>query len=266
MTKARDLGVLDGDVVLFGGVYSNAQAFEAFLAEVTRLGHGVGNCICTGDIVAYCADPAPVTARMIETAIASIAGNCEQQLASAAPDCGCGFEEGTTCDLASKSWYAYASEKVDDYINFYAQLPDIISFMAHGKRYAVIHGGVDVVAKFIWPSDPDSVFRDEIARIEDIIGPVDGVIGGHCGIPFERVIDGKTWLNAGVIGMPPHDARPLTRFAILSQDGVRYHRLSYDHVAAAQAMVEAGLTQGYEIALQTGIWPAEDVLPAQLRR
>ncbi|MEP5759652.1 MAG: metallophosphoesterase [Litoreibacter sp.] len=266
MTQVRNLGDISGDVVLFGGIYSNIQAFEAFLTEVRGMGFDLKNCICTGDIVAYGADPAAVCARMVETSIASIAGNCEQQLAQGEESCGCGFEDGTACDIASKSWYEYASKSVGDHIDYFAQLPDIMIFSAYDKRYAVIHGGVSDISRFVWPTSDVAVFQEEIFEIEKLTGPIDGVVCGHSGIPFERVIGEKVWINAGVLGMPPHDGRPLTRFAVLSADGVRFHRLSYDHSAAAEAMRQSGLVQGYEIALEAGIWPSEDVLPAELRR
>jgi len=35
---------------------------------------------------------------------------------------------------------------------------------------------------------------------------------------------------------------------------------------AAEAMIAAGLTQGYETALLTGYWPSEDILPLELRK
>ena len=46
----------------------------------------------------------------------------------------------------------------------------------------------------------------------------------------------------------------------------RLLRLAYDHAAAAADMRAAGLTQGYDRALETGWWPSEDVLPPALRR
>ena len=45
-----------------------------------------------------------------------------------------------------------------------------------------------------------------------------------------------------------------------------FERLSYDVEAAVAAMKAAGLVQGYEIALETGVWPSEDVLPDALKR
>ena len=92
------------------------------------------------------------------------------------------------------------------------------------------------------------------------------MICGHSGLAFERVIDGVSWINAGAVGMPPHDGRSQTRYCILGDQGARFERLEYDVVGAVRAMELAGLTQGYDKTLTTGIWPSEDVLPAQLRR
>ncbi|MGR3540985.1 MAG: hypothetical protein ACU0BS_06105 [Hasllibacter sp.] len=56
------------------------------------------------------------------------------------------------------------------------------------------------------------------------------------------------------------------RYAAIRPEGVVIHRLAYDHAAAAREMRAAGLVQGYERTLETGIWPSEDVLPAAMRR
>ena len=66
--------------------------------------------------------------------------------------------------------------------------------------------------------------------------------------------------------MPPHDGLPETRYVVLTDQGAEIRRLSYDHQGAAEAMRAAGLTQGYDRALDSGIWPSEDVLPHALRR
>ncbi len=94
---------------------------------------------------------------------------------------------------------------------------------------------------------------------------MDGVIAGHSGLPFIRDVAGVRWINAGVIGMPPHDGAPATRYAWLAAGEVHLHRLDYDHGGAQAAMRRAGLCQGYDAALVSGYWPSEDVLPAELR-
>ncbi len=259
-----DLGVVDGPVLLFGGPYSNLHATRALLAQARDIPRG--NRICTGDVVAYCAHPVETTALVADQVGTIVAGNCELQLTSGQEDCGCGFEEGSACDLASKSWFPYAAERMRGSLDLLENLPVIAVFQHSGRRYAVIHGGVSDVSRFIWSVDSDNVFKNEISSLEGEVGEVDGIVCGHSGIPFERFVDGKQWVNAGVIGMPPHDGSPQTRYCVMQDGQVMFHELSYDHLAAAQAMREAGLMQGYEASLISGIWPSEDILPDEMRR
>ena len=267
MTNIRDLGELTGDVLLFGGAYSNVQALDALIATASARGILPSHCIFTGDVVAYGADALACTERLAGMECHAILGNCEQQLLDGAIDCGCGFEKGTACDLASKMWFDHASKRIGPRAaEFWGDVPDWLTFTHSGKRYAAIHGGAKDVARFIWPSDTDAVFEAEFALIEAEAGSIDAVICGHSGIPFERKIGARRWINAGVIGMPPNDGRPETRYAILSGDGVRFHSLSYNTEGAARAMEFAGLTQGYEAGIRSGIWPSEDVLPSTLKR
>ncbi|WP_294222457.1 metallophosphoesterase family protein [uncultured Shimia sp.] len=264
--RHQDLGELVGAVLLFGGPYSNLQATEAILAQAEVLGVPIGHVICTGDVVAYCAQPAETVAAVRAAQAFVVAGNCEKQLAANALDCGCGFETGTTCDLLSAGWYAHANTKVDtEARGWMAGLPDVVTFQQAGKRVAVIHGGVTDVARFVFSVSPEAVFVAEIAALESSVGPVDLVVAGHSGIAFERRVGDVSWVNAGAVGMPEHDGRQETRFAVL-RDGVPEIRaLAYDAKAAHAAMQAAGLTQGYDQALLSGYWPSEDVLPQDLR-
>ncbi len=261
--KVTDLGELTGKVVLFGGPYANLQATRALFKEIADV--PVCNRVCTGDLVAYCADPVATTECIRSQTGAIVAGNCEIQLANDADDCGCGFEEGSVCDLASQGWYPFARARMNAYRDWFVELPKIVTFRHAEKRCAVIHGGISDIARFIWPSDSDTVFLEEIKLLEDIVGDIDIVVAGHCGLPFERRVGRYNWINAGVIGMPPHDGKADTRYAILSEDGVRFHTLIYDYSAASEAMRGEGLVNGYAQALINGLWPSEDVLPSELR-
>lgn len=261
--KHVDLGVLDGPVLLFGGPYSNLQATEAVLRACAAAS---ATAICTGDTVAYCGDPVATVAALRDVGCPVVAGNCERQLAQDADDCGCGFDEGSACDLLSGTWYAYARAQVSASDRAWmAACPDIISFAHLGARYAVIHGGVSDVARFIWPTSAELVFASEWDLIEATVGPVDHVVAGHSGIPFVRRLARGQWINAGVVGMPPHDGARQTRYALLQSGQVKVHKLDYDTGAAQAAMARAGLTQGYHGALQSGYWPSEDILPDALR-
>ena len=264
--KHLDLGPLDGPVLLFGGPYSNVQALDALIGAAVTRGIGAGQMICTGDVVAYCAAPRAAVQRIRDLGCAVVAGNCEVQLASGADDCGCGFDAGSACDLLSAGWYGFAATKVsDDDKRWMGDLPDVITFTHQGARYGVLHGGITDVSRFIWGSSPPDVFAQEWQALEAQVGAVDHIIAGHCGVPFINKTPKGRWINAGVIGMPPHDGRQQTRFAVLDGGEVQIHRLDYDVEAAVRDMSDANLPEGYRRGLQSGYWPSEDVLPPDLR-
>lgn len=260
--KAIDFGQVDDSVVLFGGPYSNLQALIA-LREL--IGETIA--ICTGDIVGYCAEPNETVKMFFHSGFRTIAGNCELQLVAGETDCGCGFDEDSMCDLLSAGWWPWLLKTATpEVISLLRDLPDIASFTHNGLRYAVIHGGATLISRFLWPSSDEAEFKSEIDAIERWIGPVDGIVAGHCGIAFHRMIGRHQWINTGAIGLPPHDGRPECRYVVLTDGQPLFRRLSYDYETARGKMKTSGLVQGYHETLATGIWPSEDVLPCALRR
>ena len=265
--RVEELGQLDGPVMLFGGPYSNLQAMRALSRYATEQGIASQSVICTGDVVAYGANPEETIEEIRRLGAAVVAGNCERQLAGYQPDCGCGFAEGSICDRLAAGWFAHADASVGAADrDWMAQLPDAVTFTHQGQRNLVIHGGLKDISRFLWPVSPHAEFAEEVTAAKAIAGPVHRVIAGHCGIAFHRDVAGVEWLNAGVIGLPPNDGRRQTVYAILKGGEITLHRLDYDADTAAQAMRAAGLTQGYDAALLSGYWPSEEVLPPALRR
>ncbi len=256
---------LDGPALIFGGPYSNLQATVGVLAEATRLGIAPARIICTGDLVAYCGDPAATIDLVRRSGIHVVMGNCDEQLGAGGADCGCGFPEGSACERASAAWFAYANAQVGREDRAYlAALPRRIDLVIGGRRLAVIHGSVSRINQFVFASTAAAIKRRELDRAQgEYI--TDGVIGGHCGLPFTQTVDGKLWHNAGVVGMPAHDGTPRAWFSVLTPvDGglsIAHRALAYDHAAAAAAMTRAGLPADYRDALATGLWPSCDVLP-----
>ena len=265
--QIKGLGELQGDVLVFGGPCSNLQATEALIAEARSRGIPAANMICTGDMAAYCGQPAETVAAIRSLGCPAIAGNCERQLAAGEMACGCGFNAGSICDRLSAKWYAHCDQEIgDDDRAWMRGLPDWLTFTYAGRNVAVVHGGASDIARFLWPVTEDQAFREEIGVIEEEAGAVDIVIAGHSGMAFQREIDSTQWINAGVIGMPPNDGCPDTRYAVLGSGGVSICRLSYDADAARAFMEAAGLQQGYHEGLTAGFWPSEDILPEQMRR
>ena len=261
MNEIRDLGPIDQPLLVFGGPYGNLQATRALLAEAGRRGIPSERLLCTGDLVAYCADPKATVALIREAGIAVVMGNCEESVGANAEDCGCGFEKGSSCDLLSAQWYRYCVGALDrDAKAWMRQLPRRIGFTLAGRRLTAVHGGVGEINRFVFPGSPAAEKRAELRE-----SAAEGVIGGHSGLPFSEILDGRLWHNAGVIGLPANDGTPRVWFSILTPgpEGilVEHHALDYDHRAAARAIRDAGLPPDYAEALESGLWPADDVMP-----
>lgn len=254
---------MDGPILVFGGPYSNLEATRAMLAEAGRLGIPAERTVCTGDVVAYGADPAAVVDLVREAGIHVIRGNCEESLAAGAGDCGCGFAPGSACDAASAVWFAHADRQLDaDARIWMAALPARMDLDLGGRCLSVVHGGVEKINRFLFASGPAEDKRADLA-----LAGTDGVIAGHCGLPFTQTLDGRLWHNAGVIGLPAHDGTPRVWFSLITPRGdgigIEHRPLFYDHEAAAAKMHEAGLPEGYAAALESGLWPSCDILPAR---
>jgi predicted phosphodiesterase len=262
-----DLGDIQGPILIFGGAYSNLEATQALIDAARANRILAEQCIFTGDSIAYCGNPSETLNLLRDFGCPMIKGNCEIELAAGSDTCGCGFEAGSTCDLLSRGWYAFANQQVSaNQRQFMGALPDHLIFTHYGKRYIVLHGGYSHVSQFLFPTTPDPDFIHVINEIERDFGAFDGVIAGHSGIPFHKCIAGVTWFNSGVIGMPTHNGLSTTSYGMLDAGSFTIHHLSYDYQTAQNAMITAGLDQGYHTALETGYWPSEEVLPMDLRR
>lgn len=262
----RDLGTLDGPVLLFGGPYGNRQALDALFDAAESLAIPPERMICTGDLAAYAADPEIVARQLRDAGAPIVMGNVEESLGFAIDDCQCGFAEGSTCDLLAAQWYCYASAVVSDGIKAWMRtLPRRIDFTLGGVRFAVVHGGVQEINRFVFPATPESDKATEL----DIAG-TQAVVGGHSGVPFSQVVGGRLWHNAGVIGLPANDGTPRVWYSLLipGADGitVETRALRYDHRSAAKAIRAADLPNDYADALETGLWPSDEIMPEGDRR
>ncbi len=258
------ISAIDAPLLVFGGPYSNLEATRAVLAEALRRRIPADRIVCTGDVVAYGGDPAACVDLVREAGIHVVMGNCEEQIFSQAPDCGCGYAPDTTCDTLSRNWYAQADAALnDDARAWMGALPRRLDLEMNGLKLTFVHGSLNAINRFVFASTPARVKARDIES-----AGADAIIGGHSGLPFSQIVDGKLWHNPGAIGMPANDGTPRVWFSILSPGAraralvIEHVALAYDHAAAAASMRAKKLPEEYAAALETGVWPSCDVLPA----
>ena len=247
-------------LLIFGGCYSNLEATQAFKDWAEQHGFTPEQIICTGDIVAYAANPVETVELVRSWGVPCIQGNVEESLAENIDHCGCGFDEGSTCDVLSKGWFPYADKRVGiSDRQWFLSLPQQMNFSFAGKQCRIVHGAVSNISRFMFASQNDQDFINEMRQ-------TDVVIAGHSGLPFTKKIIDKIWHNSGALGMPANDGTQRVWFSVLSTDEsgqltFEHKALSYDAKKAQSKMIEAGLTQGYQQTLSDGLWPSMDVLP-----
>ncbi len=259
--KIKHIGTKSGKLLLFGGVYSNLQALEQLISIAEEAGIPPENCICTGDITGYCAQPEETVQLFRKWGALAIAGNVEQQLANDSEDCGCDFKSGSRCDDFSKMWFPYTKGHLSqESVQWIATLPENISFSYADKKVTVVHGNYQNISEFIFASNAEDSKQRCFEKTES-----DVIIAGHCGLPFHQKLKGKLWLNPGVIGMPANDGTPRVWYMLLEAKGdhleYTHQSFEYDAEKAQKLMYQNHLPEAYGDTLTSGIWDNMEILP-----
>lgn len=260
MKNIKNIGKKTGKLLIFGGVYSNFQALQKMQSIVKELEVSPENVFCTGDVVGYCAQPEECLQSIKAWGIHCIAGNVELQLAAEDIECGCNFSDGSRCDGFSKMWYPYAQNRIsDDSLKWMQNLPEFIQFEYNNLKVAVLHGSFFNTSEFIFKSNLWEVKERNFEELK-----ADLILAGHCGIPFESINmeEKRSWINAGVIGMPANDGSSAVWYLTIDADGShKFHTFDYDFETAAKKMEENALPNEYAHTLRTGLWDNCEILP-----
>jgi predicted phosphodiesterase len=252
-------------LLFFGGPYGNLQALTALREIAEGLELPPSSIVCTGDTIAYCAQPSETIEAIRKWGVRMVAGNVELQLANDAGDCGCNFIKGSVCDRLSEQWFAFANSQITgEQRDWMRSLPTTLTLQIGDRKIGVVHGSHANVSEFLFLSSPWEKKRPNFAGLE-----CDIIVGGHCGIPFIELREDKLWVNAGVIGMPANDGTRRGWYLLVTEreDDLEFslRPFDYDSEQAARLMDEQGLPCEYASTLRTGLWCSMDNLPVEER-
>jgi len=253
-------------IAVFGGVYSNAHALVATLADAR--GRGADALFCLGDLGGVGPHPDRVIPLLHDAGVRAIQGNYDLAVGQGHPDCGCGYTDPRDNHFARIS-YAYTLARTStEHRRWMTALPGHRRLTLGDHATVLCHGSPRGVSEFLWESTtPDGL----VARL---LGEVraDVVLCTHSGIKWHRrLADGRHLVNVGVIGRPENDGTPRVWYTLLTAEPgrdleVEFVPITYDHETLAREMEAEGLPPEFVETVRTGWWTTcLEVLPARER-
>jgi diadenosine tetraphosphatase ApaH/serine/threonine PP2A family protein phosphatase len=244
-------------IALLADVHSNLEALDACLKHAAE--SGAGRYAFLGDFVGYGADPAEVVAtisrRVAEGAVA-VKGNHDDAIEKRA-----GYMNESTKE--SIEWTRAALPAVHK--AFLAALPLIV----HEGPMCFVHASAQTPTRWDYVDTPAAARRSADAaqstytfsgHVHDQALYFEGSQGkwsAFAPIPGSPVPirAHRRWLAiAGSVGQP-RDGKPAAAYALFDTDReeITFHRIAYDHLAAARKIRKAGLPLAHAYRVERGI-------------
>ena len=252
-------------IAVLGGVYANADALAAVLADArTRASEAI---FCLGDLGGFGAHPDHAVALLREHGVRVVRGNYDEAVAAGAGDCNCGYTDPRDNHFARLS-YAYTVAHTSAANRAWlATLPAHRRLRLGPHRALMCHGSPRRINEFLWESTtPDGLLRRLLVQHE-----ADLLLCTHTGLKWHRVLEGGLAhaVNVGVVGRPENDGTPRVWYVLLTAKpelDVEFVSVAYDHESAARAIETAGLPAEFAETLRTGWWTTcLENLPARER-
>jgi diadenosine tetraphosphatase ApaH/serine/threonine PP2A family protein phosphatase len=251
-------------LAFFGGVYSNAPALAAAIADARR--RGTDATYALGDFGGFGPHPDRVFPLLLDAGVESIQGNYEESLSSGAEDCACGYTDPRDNAFAQVSYDYTAENTSDHWKRWMGALPKTRRLEVAGHRVLLVHGSPRRINEFLWESTSPVPFLEKLLSDHG----TDVLVCTHTGLPWSRRLpSGRVVVNAGVLGRPANDGRTNVCYARL-EFGVelRVERVPvvYDHESFAREMEGERLPAEFVETIRSGWWTScLEILPAKER-
>ena len=247
-------------LALLSDIHANLQALHACLDHAEK--HGASQFALLGDLVGYGGDPAPVMARIMQLAqdgAVVLKGNHDAMA----------LNPPLQSDALGASTAAWTHSQLNhEQQQFIAALP----LTARIESCFLVHASADAPQEWRYVDDERSAAASLAAAAAD--PAVRYVFGGHvhhqtlyykgsagrlmaflptAGVPIPMPAHRQWIATVGSVGQP-RDGHPSAMYALfdLVQTRLTFHRVAYDHMAAAAAVRRAGLPEYFAKLLDDG--------------
>ena len=246
---------------LISDIHANLEALDAVLADIDRRAD-VDAVYHLGDLVGYSSNPNAVIDRLVERAIAGIAGNYDSTVATDYKHCGCKSESPRQEELAHISYEYTRGTVTPERKRYLGGLPFSLDLRpdgghANGPRLVLVHG-TPTLNTLYWTQDRSDDFCLKMAASVGLKAG-DVIAFGHTHKPWHREVGGIHFVNTGSVGRPK-DGHPDAGYVrVTFTDGsvqVEFVRVPYDVEATIAGVRAAGLPDDFAGFLRTGGAPA----------
>jgi len=242
-------------IALLADIHANLEALEACLAHAE--GAGASRFALLGDLVGYGADPTAVVERAAALAAAGavvVKGNHDEAI------------ERTPAylnDMAQAAILWTRSALAQPHKDFLSALPLCVRDATH----CFVHASADRPERWTYVDAPTTAGRCMQAaglpytfcgHVHDqrlYFGGTDGRVGGFHPTPGTPipVPPHRRWLAiAGSVGQP-RDGNASAAYALVDEERITFHRVPYDHHAAAAKVRAAGLPEVLAYRIEHGV-------------
>jgi diadenosine tetraphosphatase ApaH/serine/threonine PP2A family protein phosphatase len=240
-------------IAVFGGVYANAEALDAVLADARA--RQAEHVFCLGDLGGFGPHPDRVVPMLRAADVRVVRGNYDEAVASGAADCNCGYTDPRDNHYARISYTYTVAHTSPVNRAWLGTLPGALRLSLGPYRVLMCHGSPRRINEFLWESTtPDGLLRRLLVEQD-----ADVLLCTHTGLKWRRVLDGgaRQAVNVGAIGRPENDGTPRVWYALLTATpdlDVEFVSVPYDHESTARAIEAVGLPREFAETLRTGWW------------
>ena len=241
-------------IAVMGGSYGNLPALQACLDHADAQGCDLR--IFLGDAIGCCGHSDETLDLIRESFDVVIAGNHEQQAASGALTCGCGYtsveDEKWGCEAFQRSIESLSESNRQ----WLSEWPDLKIQDTEIGRLLLCHGSPDQTNEFLYQSELED---QRLIRWLEQHNAV-GLLCTHTGLPWVRMLPGGRFaVNVGVTGKPDHDGDPAVHYAIVSSvtgksASPEIQRVTYDHERWIAQLESELIPSIFVQPLRTGRW------------
>lgn len=258
-------------LAFFGGIYNNHLALAAAIADARS--RGVDAMWCLGDLGAFGPHPDRTCELIRESGISVVQGNYDHSIGHGLNDCQCGYTDPRDNHFAQLSYDYTLAHTSDKHREWMRSLPAQQRLEIDGVRLLLCHGSPRRTNEFLWESTTSTQFLAKLCNDFDC----DLILGTHTGLHWQRTcLDGRGFVNVGVLGRPENDGTTNVWYTILKTAGagrtplpweVEFVPLAYDHERLAREMRDERLPDEFIETILTGWWTTcLEVLPSKERR